>query len=529
MRGRLRRDRVWSLLFLCLCFASDSTAQTTGLLLQNGSAKNGYQQHFRNLRTTLLLARNGYEVLWVSRSAEIKVADQTKMAHRSDYLIHTAGQAKSVGHWRQLKRFVKHRTKREPLTLNASAEIYGLPIESPRILVDAQPWSGNYNWYYDTLTLGGFTFRHMFDHRKLAPDPRFFNVLVAPGGGGEIPPKYNDLLRGFVAHGGHYVGSCWGAAQAIYPSRVGYGTGNGASIADAYNNEVVRSFGAIGGVGVIRLRNTQPNHPVMWGLPNVLTNIYWNGPVMRVGPNAKVLATLSGVDTTSFQFHSRSKSKRKQDADEERGKALYVVSQRKGEGKVILFGNHPEASSSINPFPAFQMGSHATFNAMLFAVAKKETRWQRTTPLNRRLTKRQLANRSQKSVQLASLSKQISLAEKLSTNVHKGTNFDEDQPAGCYLLRATRELRVIAKRQSELTSLQQQASPALRARIRRWRFVTEQTMRTFREKLKKTRPRRMNRWNSWWQPIVGPVFERAQELRQLIDDCELYAALRRLK
>ena len=495
-----------------------------GFVLSNGlpaqDAK--YEQRFRNLRAALLLLRNDYRVLWISKKSEIQIGDKRLAVGPGDFLVH--GRRKDL--LARTESYLARLLRRKPIPVESDSAIVGYPLSSPRILVDAQPWSGNYNWYFDTLTLGGFSFTHMFDHRRRAPDVRYFNVLIAPGGGGNIPPKYNELLKSFVTNGGNYVGSCWGAAQAIYPSRVGYGTGNGASIADAYNHEVVRSFGALGGVGVVKLRNQMPSHPVMWGLPRELTNIYWNGPVMRVGPNARVLATLSAIDKTSFQFHARGKTKRQQDVDEEHGKALYVVSHRPGEGKVILFGNHPEASTSINPFPAFEMGHHATFNAILFAVAGRETDWKdaRTRPAVN--SKRTVPNPRNRTEQVKDLSKQVLLASQFAKKVASGSNLDEDQPAGCYLIRVARSLQQIHQRFRRLEQLMTRVSPALNRRARHWQVVTDKTCRLVRKHLKATKPRRMNRWNSWWQPIVGPSFERAQELEQLIADCELYLATR---
>jgi hypothetical protein len=222
----------------------------------------------------------------------------------------------------------------QKVALTTDCEIGACRLRFPRIVLDAHPWAGFYRWYHDVLRAGNFRFSHMIspDARELAGH----DLVVVPGGGGLIPDGYARAMREHVRGGGNYVGSCFGAAQAIYPSKVSYSPEVvGASLIEVENVEIVRSYGALGGTGAIVVANRAADHPVMFGLPEEFHTQYWNGPVMKPrNGTARVLAVLKKAEFTP---------RHPEDASEEYGKAIWLAGQRPGEGKVVVFGDHPES------------------------------------------------------------------------------------------------------------------------------------------------------------------------------------------
>lgn len=475
-----------------------------------------YPGHLENLRFLGDLLRNGFAVYWVAEvPSDLRV-------RRGDFLV-PLDQPDSEFLETLLKTLPPER--RIAVTGESTFEVY--PLRRTKILLDAQDWTDNYNWYYDTLQAGEIEFEHLLDPVATPLDPKQYNLLIAPGGGGRIPSAYNRMLRGYVAGGGHFLGSCWGAAQALYPSKVSYGSGNGAGLADAHNSEVVRSFGALGGIGLVVLSNDAPEHPIMWDLPEEIHNVYWNGPVMRPGPQATRLASFVDVVAEDFQFHSNDPAVRRVDVEEERGKCMYLTSRRPGEGNVTLFGNHPEASDSINPFRAPAMGAKAVYNAILYSTAGprerlvlRKSKGGAPVPSNRtgrvyRPERESLQKISQKAAALCRL-----IARLLGK---ADDRFTEDDPAGFFLLRTDAAL---ANLEGNVEGLELSAtdcdprSEALRGRLDRWVRQTQSTLDELETELSTLNPRRMNRRDAGWQPIVGPVFERSLELTLLLRDLQ---------
>ena len=480
----------------------------------------GDGEALENLRFIGDLLRTGFDVYWIS-DVPIAISEvEVTGIRRGDFLVpldqpdlpflHTM--FNSIPADRCIA-----------VTGNFSFDVYQL--RRTKVLLDAQPWTDNYNWYYDTLLAGQFEFEHVYDFAVTALDPERHNLFIAPGGGGRIPAAYNRMLRGYVAAGGNFIGSCWGAAQALYPSKVSYGSGNGAGLADAHNHEVVRSFGALGGIGHVVLRNDAPEHPIMWDLPAEIHNVYWNGPVMRPGPHATGLASFAGVVADDFQFHSNDPAQRRLDVDEERGKLLYLTSRRPGEGSVTLFGDHPEASDSINPFRAHPMGAKAVYNAVLYSTAG---------PRERLVLRKPKGGSPGPSTRTATLvepdpeslasirQKGQALRETVAKLMGDGDDrLTEDDPAGFFLLRADDALEKIEQQSEGIKLLAIEDDPrsdALRQRLETWITRTQTSVDRLQTTLSTLNPRRMNRRDAGWQPIVGPVFERSLELTLLVRD-----------
>jgi hypothetical protein len=310
-----------------------------------------YAAQLRLQRTALDLARNGLAVFRLTEPV-----DSAPDLRPGDYLIPAAG---ASGYARAALAEIPPALQ---AVLATDCEAKGCRLLCPRILLDAHSWAGFYKWYHDVLRAGGFRFSHMTgpDARELAGG----DLVVVPGGGGLIPEGYAETMREYVRAGGNYVGSCFGAAQAIYPSRVSYSPEPvGASLIEAENAEIVRSFGALGGTGPIVVSSRAPDHPVMWNLPAQFHTQYWNGPVMRpVNGTVEVLAVLERAEFTP---------RHPEDAVEEYGKAIWLAGRRPGEGRVVVFGDHPESvrRTRIPNSPGFintDLANRAVHNAVLW-------------------------------------------------------------------------------------------------------------------------------------------------------------------
>ncbi len=485
-----------------------------GYVLTNPDPKQDkfqYRGHFENLRLVLDLLRNECQVYW------IEATDEDQRIRRGDYLIPMRQPRARLA---QIILATANKSQRVKLTSAFACQAY--PLRFPRIQIDAHRWAGNYYWYYDTLLRGGFSFEHLYQHQENSFDARRHNLYVVPGGGGRIPAEYNELLRKYVAAGGNYLGSCWGCAQALYPSKVSYGSGNGAGIADARNNEITRSFGALGGVGHVVLKNDAPDHPIMWDIPNEIHNIYWNGPVMEPGKHSRGLASLVRVVEDDFRFHARDAKQRRVDVEEEIGKCLYLTSQRPNEGRVTVFGNHPEASDGVNPFRAHVMGYKATYNAILFSTAgPKETLQLEAPNSSTVLPKLELKPTTDRNEEYEICRSVRTKADKLIAQLEQkrqSVTFEltEDMRSGFFLLRL-----LDAAHNLQQCSLQRPAAEideGLRKRFQHWSDRVEKDIDELTKQLQKIKVTEWNRQATRWHAVAGPIFERSIELSHLDRD-----------
>ncbi|MFX0097136.1 MAG: BPL-N domain-containing protein [Candidatus Hodarchaeota archaeon] len=160
------------------------------------------------------------------------------------------------------------------------------------------------------------------DNRLLGHD-----ILVVPGGYTWLyMPSLGDLgrerIRSFIAEGGKFIGICSGAYIApksvILPSEF-----NEVQIGlDIIDIEVRRTKGR----GIRRIKVVKSEHPLVSGYHGFIDIYYQNGPLMKAGRDVEVLAVY------------------------ETGEGAILFSGF-GNGKVILFGPHPEGSlhHNVNP------------------------------------------------------------------------------------------------------------------------------------------------------------------------------------
>jgi hypothetical protein len=206
-----------------------------------------------------------------------------------------------------------------------------------------------------------------------------FDVFVVPGGGhramlGQLEPLGSDGARAvtrFVEGGGMYVSSCAGSycAANVGPAfRAECPVKDDLDLLDAkvWNDDPRYAFGLRSpGVGVLRLRNVAPEHPVMRGLPERFAIVHYNGPLF-VGATA-----LAVVDGRGAAFTEGERFLDPEAPDDLLDRAAAedvasVVVGRRGDGRVVLFGSHPEFG--VRPAMDDEMGA-----AQMLANA---VRWQ---------------------------------------------------------------------------------------------------------------------------------------------------------
>jgi hypothetical protein len=179
------------------------------------------------------------------------------------------------------------------------------------------------------------------------------NVFVMPGGAMHFWSFTSSTratgianIQNFIKAGGGYVGVCAGASEALAQSPYKY-----LSLVDAnYHSEWFQYADPAAGdwdwrrlIGPVNLEITQPQNPVMFGYgPGAIrsgygptpTMYYWGGPAMfNLGSDATVLARYLSP-TSSSQIASEK-------VKDIWGSAAVVTTDYE-QGKVVLFGPHPE-------------------------------------------------------------------------------------------------------------------------------------------------------------------------------------------
>ena len=196
-----------------------------------------------------------------------------------------------------------------------------------------------------------------------------YDLLAVPGGGGlamlgQLAPLGEAgcrAIKEWVQRGGMYIGSCAGAFDAaivaesfleVCPQQRHLQLVN----AQVWNRGDTEFIGLESpGIGVIESRNVRPEHPVMFGLPEIFNITHYNGPFFDCDidllPDASAAAGLLAVAGASQDFtHSEQFlgcSEGGQPESTLLGRAaregrFNVVSGYNGLGRVVLFGSHPE-------------------------------------------------------------------------------------------------------------------------------------------------------------------------------------------
>ncbi|MGN6870961.1 MAG: BPL-N domain-containing protein [Solirubrobacteraceae bacterium] len=186
-----------------------------------------------------------------------------------------------------------------------------------------------------------------------------FDAFVMPGGGyrammGQIEPLGVEgarALRAYVDGGGMYIGCCAGSydAATVAPSFLELCPAQAEMcLLDARVwNEGGEEWGLRSpGIGVLRAETVAPGHPVMGGMPETFEIAHYNGPLF-VG--AQPLARVAGRTDrfTAWEEMLGPSPERALIDDAAQAGIANVVAGGHGQGRVVLFGSHPEFGFSI--------------------------------------------------------------------------------------------------------------------------------------------------------------------------------------
>jgi glutamine amidotransferase-like uncharacterized protein len=187
-----------------------------------------------------------------------------------------------------------------------------------------------------------------------------FDAFVMPGGGyramfGQIEPLGEDgarALADYVRGGGMYIGCCAGSYDAARTgeSFLALCPAQGAMclLDDAtVFNEGGAEWGLQSpGIGVLTAENVAPDHPVMAGMPASFEVAHYNGPLFS---GAQALARVTGRTDRFTAWEEAlgepAESTLIEDAAAQR--IANIVAGPCGDGRVVLFGSHPEFGFSI--------------------------------------------------------------------------------------------------------------------------------------------------------------------------------------
>lgn len=186
-----------------------------------------------------------------------------------------------------------------------------------------------------------------------------FDVLVMPGGGyramlGQIEPLGREgarALRSYVQGGGMYVGCCAGSydAATVADSFVALCPAQPEMCLSAATvwNEGGEEWGLQSpGIGVLQAGTVAPDHPVMAGMPATFEIAHYNGPLFRgATPLARVVGRTDRFTPWEEMLGGRSERMLADDAAAEG--VANAVADHLGDGRVVLFGSHPEFGFTI--------------------------------------------------------------------------------------------------------------------------------------------------------------------------------------
>jgi hypothetical protein len=218
----------------------------------------------------------------------------------------------------------------------------------------------------------GFPLRFLTDAQIRAGELETVDVLVMPGGGframqGQLEPlgiEGAQRLSQWVRNGGMYIGSCAGAYDcAIAPAPFTASCPPKGELqlvnARVWNGEGDELGGDLEGldspgVGVLRLRSTRPEHPVMFGVPESFEVVHYNGPVFDLlnQPEIEGASLAEGLAAFDGPTERFTAAEHFMGAVEQAGPTLLerastagkhsVVAGELGIGRAVAFGSHPE-------------------------------------------------------------------------------------------------------------------------------------------------------------------------------------------
>jgi hypothetical protein len=186
-----------------------------------------------------------------------------------------------------------------------------------------------------------------------------FDAFVMPGGGydgmaGQLAPLSVAgcrAIRQYVDDGGMYIGSCAGAYDAAtvserftaaWPAQAELRLLDARVWNDAEDDDDLRSPG----IGELICETADTGHPVMAGMPQRFAITHYNGPLFD-GPHALARVVGTGAAfTAAEEFFGATAADRLIDRAITVG-AANIAAGRRGLGRVVLFGSHPEFGRTL--------------------------------------------------------------------------------------------------------------------------------------------------------------------------------------
>jgi len=247
----------------------------------------------------------------------------------------------------------------------------------------------------------GFPFRFLSDAEVRAGALAEVDVFVVPGGGsramhGQLEPLGEDGCRAiadFVRDGGMYIGCCAGTYDCIVNSDAFVASCPPQKHLQLLNakpwqgESAVEMFGTIQspGVGVVRVRNDNPDHPVMLGLPPVFPLVHYNGPILDPLPASQIPGASGAVGLASFagvtdRFTAAEDFSGPAPVSEATYVSLGIAAERfaaaageLGTGRVVAFGSHPELGADL-PMVEWFDPARMLANAVLWqSISRRES------------------------------------------------------------------------------------------------------------------------------------------------------------
>ena len=264
----------------------------------------------------------------------------------------------------------------EPITITA------YPLEACKIAYHfggAIP-SQDLHPYLEVLRLGGFLDNHILldDDISEKLNNNDFNLFIWPGGDPSYTKKItatafnikaSQTIRSFIAKGGGYMGSCYGALVASsgiiapvnlfqsffpkLPSPIFLSIVTGSCIDPLFS-----------GIATIEILNT--SHPISYGVNPIQKTFHAGGPTyIWLGGKTKSLAVCTNISVYWLRPLAKYLS---EEATEKLlnftlGKPVWVTSLF-GDGRVVAFGDHPEI-----PYP--NRNDRIIHNAAFYTTAKQ--------------------------------------------------------------------------------------------------------------------------------------------------------------
>jgi hypothetical protein len=247
------------------------------------------------------------------------------------------------------------------------------------------------------LSACGFQVAFLSDASIRAGKLTEVDVFLMPGGGtramwGQLEPLGEDGCRAitdFVRCGGMYIGCCAGSYDCIVNTGEfveSCSVQRGLQLLNARPWPGQSGAGFLGiqspGVGVVKIKNRRPGHPVMYGVADELRIVHYNGPILDPLGERAVEGASSSVGLAEFSGPTERFTPAEAFAgpippgtetylDQAVTAGRYAVAAGEyGTGRVVAFGSHPEFGFDL-PMVEWTDPARMFVNAVMWQAAAR--------------------------------------------------------------------------------------------------------------------------------------------------------------